>query len=367
MVDVTPPDAALTAHDIATSGDTKHQFTVTFTDDQDLTISTLGDGNLRVRGPGVFQQQATLVSATAASNVAQLTATYQVTAPGGEWDADDNGIYEVWMLPLQISDLAHNYVPFGRLGTFTVTIDPFQVSDVPEEAGGVISDDRLEFIAGQLRVRPHESLTDGSELTLGVDIAVPDTSSVEPKNPMVFPLIIQTAAWCNPADRYDVTGDGRISPLDALTVITELNTRGIRSLPLLPATATLEKPFYDVNGDHKLSPIDARLVITRLNNPPASDAEGESVAATVAAPANERTSPEHSTAAVDIIHPLVTSPHQTQLIDHQQPRHDDVMDSQTEVPIPEASWLDSGPQQTDSMIFDRWHASADIRTERRPA
>ncbi len=63
----------------------------------------------------------------------------------------------------------------------------------------------------------------------------------------------------------DVNGDYYVSPRDALTVITELNTTGARELP--QDDANNEK--IDTNNDGFLSPIDALLVVDTLN-----DAEG---------------------------------------------------------------------------------------------
>ncbi len=66
----------------------------------------------------------------------------------------------------------------------------------------------------------------------------------------------------------DVSGDGVVSPIDALLVINYLNTTGPS-----PAPNTSGPPFLDVNNDGFISAIDALLVINRLNN---ASGEGES-------------------------------------------------------------------------------------------
>ncbi len=65
----------------------------------------------------------------------------------------------------------------------------------------------------------------------------------------------------NPNNRWDVTGDTTVTPLDALVVINELNRKGASSLELGRSTP----PYFDVNGDYQLSPLDALMVINFLN------------------------------------------------------------------------------------------------------
>ena len=66
----------------------------------------------------------------------------------------------------------------------------------------------------------------------------------------------------------DVSGDGAVSPFDALLVINYLNTNGPGVVP-----SGNTPPFLDVNGDGFVTSIDALFVINRLNNP---SGEGES-------------------------------------------------------------------------------------------
>jgi Dockerin type I domain len=70
--------------------------------------------------------------------------------------------------------------------------------------------------------------------------------------------------WRNPVDNIDVTQDRRLSPLDALLVINELNGSGSRALV---ESRQPDRPYLDVSGDSWLTPIDALLVINRLNAP----------------------------------------------------------------------------------------------------
>ena len=78
--------------------------------------------------------------------------------------------------------------------------------------------------------------------------------------------------WQNVNRPADVNRDLAITPLDALLIINELNSKGARKLPDVfpggPATAMI-----DVSGDGSLTPLDALLVINHLNS--TGSGEGE--------------------------------------------------------------------------------------------
>jgi Bacterial Ig domain/Bacterial pre-peptidase C-terminal domain/Dockerin type I domain/GEVED domain len=88
----------------------------------------------------------------------------------------------------------------------------------------------------------------------------------------------------------DVNADGFISPIDALLVISFLNTNGPRPVAGLPAPP----PYRDVNGDNNITAIDALLIIDHLNRRGRTSgaggegegltAEGESAVASLMAP-----------------------------------------------------------------------------------
>jgi hypothetical protein len=71
--------------------------------------------------------------------------------------------------------------------------------------------------------------------------------------------------WQNSENRFDVDADHRITPLDALLVIIDLNATGPRQLNNPPSAGDPPR-FIDVNGDGMLTPLDALAVIIRLNS-----------------------------------------------------------------------------------------------------
>jgi hypothetical protein len=75
-------------------------------------------------------------------------------------------------------------------------------------------------------------------------------------------------AWQNSVDRFDVTGDGHITPADVLAVINYINANAGK-LAIDPSRHS-PPPFYDVDGDGYVTPADVLALINRINSPPAS-------------------------------------------------------------------------------------------------
>ncbi|BAY08442.1 malectin domain-containing carbohydrate-binding protein [Calothrix sp. NIES-2098] len=122
QTDSTPPTASLSAANISTNGGTSQNLTVTYTDNVGVKVSTLDSQDILVTGPNGIKPSVKLVSVNTNSNGTPRTATYQITAPGGSWDAADNGTYTVSVQANQVSDINNNYLQSGALGSFTVNI-----------------------------------------------------------------------------------------------------------------------------------------------------------------------------------------------------------------------------------------------------
>jgi hypothetical protein len=122
-IDKTAPTAgSLAAPDVTIGGGTTYRFTVSFGDNLAIDSTSLDGNDIRVTGPGGFNQLAMLVSVTPAGNGTLHTATYQITAPGGTWDSADRGTYTVVLQAGQVRDTVGNSVVESTLGTFTVNV-----------------------------------------------------------------------------------------------------------------------------------------------------------------------------------------------------------------------------------------------------
>ncbi len=75
--------------------------------------------------------------------------------------------------------------------------------------------------------------------------------------------VLEAHPWHNYNFPEDVNGDGQVTPVDALSIINEINQGGAGVLP--ESRNEIAPPFYDVNKDGNLSPLDALIVINHIN------------------------------------------------------------------------------------------------------
>lgn len=90
--------------------------------------------------------------------------------------------------------------------------------------------------------------------------------------------------YTNPSNRADVNNDGKVTAIDALIIINQIQQTSINGEGMLPLPARPEN-YTDVNGDGKLTAIDALLVINALALPVAANGESASSLVNVSATA----------------------------------------------------------------------------------
>jgi hypothetical protein len=91
-------------------------------------------------------------------------------------------------------------------------------------------------------------------------------------------VLVTVTSWQNPDNPFDVAGNGNVEAFDVLLLVNQINYNGSVILP--PRTAEHQHlPYYDVNGDGSLTPLDALMVITHINSlsPAPPLGEGEAV------------------------------------------------------------------------------------------
>jgi hypothetical protein len=104
------------------NGGNSYDFSVTYSDDVAVDLSSLDDGDIRVTSSSGFNQEARLVAVDASSNGTPRTATYRITAPGGTWDSTDNGSYSIFLQSNQVSDTSGDFAVAGLFGEFNVNM-----------------------------------------------------------------------------------------------------------------------------------------------------------------------------------------------------------------------------------------------------
>ncbi|MDX2213899.1 MAG: Calx-beta domain-containing protein [Oculatellaceae cyanobacterium bins.114] len=120
--DTTPPTAQLTAPTLTTGGGANYTFTVTYSDNAAVDVSSLDGSDIRVTGPSGFDQPATFVGVTPSGNGSPRTATYQIMAGDGNWNFNENGTYTVSLQPNQVNDTSNNPALGRSLGTFQINV-----------------------------------------------------------------------------------------------------------------------------------------------------------------------------------------------------------------------------------------------------
>jgi hypothetical protein len=126
--DFTAPTAVAAAIPTLTVGGAATvNFTVTYADAVAVKASTFDDNDVRVTGPGGFDQLASFVIADAAGDGTSRTVTYSIAAPGGAWNATYNGTYTLSLEGSQVSDGAGNFIDAKTLTTLVVNIAAVEV------------------------------------------------------------------------------------------------------------------------------------------------------------------------------------------------------------------------------------------------
>jgi RTX calcium-binding nonapeptide repeat (4 copies) len=121
-IDKTPPAANLaTIPNIAAAGGTTQTFTVNFSDNTAVDISSLDSTDAVVNWSG-GAIAATFVSVDTKTNGTPRSAIYSFVPPGGSWDITDNGTYTVNLQANQVKDTLGNLESAATLGTFNVNI-----------------------------------------------------------------------------------------------------------------------------------------------------------------------------------------------------------------------------------------------------
>jgi VCBS repeat-containing protein len=122
--DASPPVGVATAGNITGTSNLRHRIVVNYSDNAGLDVSTIGNGDVRVTGPGGYSQLAQLISASLSANGRAIQATYDIPTNGAAWDAADAGVYTILTQPSQVEDLADLAMAGGvAIGTFNVSIN----------------------------------------------------------------------------------------------------------------------------------------------------------------------------------------------------------------------------------------------------
>jgi PKD repeat protein len=135
FADATPPAIAIVGPQIF-AGASYVWATVDISDTVGIGFGTIGDGDVRLTGPGGYSQPGVLSNLTVpATNTVRVT--YRFAAPGGTVGPEDNGSYTLLVEPNQVADTSGNFTAATVAGAFNVAIPPPGVPGAqPASSGG---------------------------------------------------------------------------------------------------------------------------------------------------------------------------------------------------------------------------------------
>jgi hypothetical protein len=178
-VDVTQPSVAAGAATI--------NFTVTYTDVQQVDAGSLGNGNVTVTDPNGGVHAATLVS-TGLANNASVTATYSIPTPSGSAAVGDDGTYTVTATSTSANAVKNaNGIPLagGTIGAFNVNV--------------IVNTVGPNLVAGPVVVKLPPSVVAGSRSTATAKVTVINSGN----QPAVGTIVINLYASPDASIRGD--------------------------------------------------------------------------------------------------------------------------------------------------------------------
>ncbi len=140
-----PAVTKVVALDVTTTGPTTHTFDITFASTvNQINASTLSAAGAVTVSGGAFGSpvNATLIGGPYV-DAASITATFQITAPGGTWDFADNGTYTISIAANKVFDKTAIPLPVsaGAVGTFkgaigaSIIVDTFSLDEASDTDG----------------------------------------------------------------------------------------------------------------------------------------------------------------------------------------------------------------------------------------
>lgn len=180
-------------------GSTEYLFDVAYSSANSVRLSSLGSGDVVVSGPGNFLQPAQFVGASDSRDATRIVATYRITAPGGQWDALDAGVYRVQLQENEVFDTAGNALSSASPGSFFAGTEA--AASLPVDSTSSLM---LQF-NGNPRGVAGESPLINSGLTwtsgrVGRAVQIGDTSQLQfSKNGNIVPSAGTVEFWIRPA------------------------------------------------------------------------------------------------------------------------------------------------------------------------
>ena len=152
-----PPTAAITAAPVRVQGATTQAVTVIYTGTfAAIDPATIATSNITVTGPA---GNLTVSSVSPTPNGDITTAIYTIAAPGGSWQAADDGTYAITVLAKSVKDLDGNAV--------AVTTGTFSVNAVVEVTVAITSSNTMPSVSDPVTYNAIVASTTGGPVPTG--------------------------------------------------------------------------------------------------------------------------------------------------------------------------------------------------------
>jgi len=194
LPDVLAPVAKGIASNINSARNDLHQITVEYTDNVLVDASDIGSGDIEVLLPNGGTTSATFVGKTSNVDASKITATYLVTAPGGTWEASDNGAYPIQMRSSEVSDTNGHFAETKRIGRFVVNVPD---NERPKAIATASNISRTSVENQQITV----TYTDNAVVDVS-DVGNNDIQVIAPNGNVLIPTIVNKST---PTDSPSVT------------------------------------------------------------------------------------------------------------------------------------------------------------------
>ncbi len=122
--DVTAPTASLNTTTLTKQSNSTRPavFAVTFTDDMAINSATIGADEIAVTAPDGTTLPVSAIDVNTLGNRTSGIATYSIAAPGGKWDAADEGEYTVKINAGAVKDSNNNAIAASTLGKIAIDV-----------------------------------------------------------------------------------------------------------------------------------------------------------------------------------------------------------------------------------------------------
>ncbi|MFP6650048.1 MAG: dockerin type I domain-containing protein, partial [Pirellulaceae bacterium] len=183
----------------------------------------------------------------------------------GNWTVFQQGTVGIPGIINELGAVTNNFAPLGN-DIFELASMIFRATTVtPVDSFGVPVPARIQLdpadVSPEHDSLVHEPVTETGSQVVEHKIINFDTAM------LIVEALSAGEGDGGEGELLDISGDGVVSPLDALQIINDLNTYGARAItPDAEGEIATPNRRLDVNNDNFISPVDALAVITYLNN-----------------------------------------------------------------------------------------------------